>query len=291
MMPDRCLRVLSVLGLPVILLAMCASPGGAAAQGQDLLAVERLADDGRFVQARAALTDWLDGEWSGATRADRQLGVWLRALLSLDPDRAELDYRRLVVEYPGGAYSDQALIRLAQGSLARSDVSAAQQYLTIFLRDYPESPLRVEARSLMSRLEEGPVPDAIAVLIPTLGPGVSSSPPSLPTDTPPPAPPPSSRPTIEVSGAAGLDERSGTDPFTLQLGAFFTEGRALSLTLDARVAGLEPRLVRVQGSELLRVRLGRFATREEAEARAEALRELGFQAVISSDRALEEEIP
>jgi cell division protein FtsN len=53
---------------------------------------------------------------------------------------------------------------------------------------------------------------------------------------------------------------------------------------DARATGLEVRIVRVEGSDLVRVRYGAYATREEAEAQARVLRDLGFEAVISSDR-------
>jgi outer membrane protein assembly factor BamD (BamD/ComL family) len=90
--------------------------------------------------------------------------MWLRGLLTVDPEMAELDLRRLVVEYPGGPFSDQALIRLAHGARAQSDDVQALEYLNVVLRDYPESPLRNAARSLAIQIEnssptaEGPIP-------------------------------------------------------------------------------------------------------------------------------------
>jgi hypothetical protein len=188
----------------------------------------------------------------------------LRALLSLEPADAELDYRRLVIEYPGGTFSDRALIRLAQASQARGNVADARQYMADFLRDYPQSPLRVEARSLIAKLGEGE--------------------PEVPEPIPGPAG------DVAVGDRGTQEAGSSSGSFTLQLGAYSTERRALSLLLEARAAELEPRLVRVAGSALLRVRLGEFATREEAEAGAAALSERGFQAVVSSDRGLEEPV-
>ena len=258
-------------GLAAIVLAALwtASPGPLRAQNGELDAVERLADEGRYEPARAALVQWIDEQWSSASRADRERGVWLRALLTVDSDAAALDYHRIVVEYPGGAHADHALVRLAHVGLARGDPEAARQHLGTLFRDYPESPLRVEARSLLVRLV-----------------GAAEPPPPPPVS---PDPSPVSPPADDVVSSAPLD-RTETDPFTIQLGAFATEQRALSVMLEARSEGLEPRLVQVEGSELLRVRLERFATRAEAEGRAAILRELGFQAVVSSDGALEEEV-
>ena len=88
--------------------------------------------------------------------AERQRGTWLRALLTIDPEMAALDLRRLVVEYPGGPFSDRALLRLAHGAWSRSERTAALRHLRALLRDYPESPLRVEARSLATEIEESP---------------------------------------------------------------------------------------------------------------------------------------
>ncbi len=67
---------------------------------------------------------------------------------------AELDLRRLVVEYPGGAFSDRALLRLAQGAIARAEDDRGLEYLELLLRDYPQSPLRDEARSLSANIRE-----------------------------------------------------------------------------------------------------------------------------------------
>ena len=110
---------LSIFAIPAAVLF--ASPTSAWAQNPDLDRVERLMAEGRFSSARSVLQGWLDASGDLAVRADRQRGTWLRALLTVDPEMAELDLRRLVVEYPGGPFSDDALIRLAHGARAQSD--------------------------------------------------------------------------------------------------------------------------------------------------------------------------
>jgi hypothetical protein len=47
-------------------------------------------------------------------------------------------------------------------------------------------------------------------------------------------------------------------------------------------------VVRVPGSDLVRVRIGRFTQREEAEDLARELRDLGFETTVISDAQLEE---
>jgi cell division septation protein DedD len=80
---------------------------------------------------------------------------------------------------------------------------------------------------------------------------------------------------------------SATGAFTLQLGAFSTEDRAGVVAAEARAAGITVRIVKVEGSDLVRVRHGAFPTREEAEQQARALRDKGFEVGIASDRERE----
>jgi cell division protein FtsN len=69
----------------------------------------------------------------------------------------------------------------------------------------------------------------------------------------------------------------------VQLGAFLSDDRAHTLRERAAVAGFETRLVRVQGSRLLRVRAGRFPARGEAERLLEEIRTGGFEATLVRD--------
>lgn len=246
------------------------------AQGQELTEVDRLIAEGQFSDGRTVLEGWLGRGWDGASRAEREHGLWLRALLTIDPAIAELDYRRLVVEYPGGRFSDQALLRLAQGARALGDREAALRYLEILIRDYPGSPYRVEARTLMASVEQDPL------LARTVAPPAMSAPTTaVPTATVPtatvPTAPPSSTPSTSTPSL----------PTTVQLGAFASEAAARALLSDPRLEGFGVRLVRVPGSALFRVRIGAFATPEEATGLLQAIQGRGIPAILSSDRDLE----
>lgn len=295
-------RIFSLLSVSSFLF-----PSSLSGQTPHLAEAERLMTDGRFAEARTALEAWYEAEGEGADRIERQYAIWLRALLTTDPEEAELDYRRLVIEYPGGQYSDGALLRLAQGARAWGDLEATRRYLEILVRDYPLSPLRVEARTFLARLDQ--TPPLRGLVGAPASPGTPAGNPAPPgpaspvSEAPPSLPPPAS-PEGWVSGAGptvgpvpavdppnspiGPAPPAGEGIFTLQLGAFSTDARAAMVAGDARSAGIDVRIVKVEGSDLIRVRHGAFLTREEAEVGAQLLRSLGLEAVITSDRDREQ---
>jgi cell division protein FtsN len=190
----------------------------------------------------------------------------------VDPTQAGLDFRRLVIEYPGGPYSDQALFRLAQAAYAVGDSLAAVEHVNRLVREYPSSVARREAEAWLATA--GPAPPRVAT---ALGPG-------LPTD------PTVADSTKPVSRGTPGAEVVGTGQFTVQLGAFSSRGRAEALRQRAVEAGFEARLVTVPGSPLLRVRVGVFDAEEGAESILGRLQELGFTAALARDAHREERV-
>jgi sporulation related protein len=132
----------------MLALALLSVPAGLV--GQDLERAERFAFSGRAEEARTALEGWWDASWDEANRLDRQRALRLRALLTVDPAIAELDYQRLVIEYPGGPYSDEALMRLGSVAAARADYVEATGRFEALLRDYPESEYRSLAEAWLA---------------------------------------------------------------------------------------------------------------------------------------------
>jgi len=273
------------------ILALC--PAVLQGQGGDLDQVDRLVAEGRFIEARTVLESWLESEWDGAPRADREQGIWLRALLTIDPSIAEVDYLRLVVEYPGGRFSDKALLRLAQGAGAKGDGAASQRYLQMLFRDYPESSEQARARAFLAASSEGTSSTARPASAGGSAPGSGTASANGPAPPEPTGPRPLSpddstlgRRSEVGSGPARADSSSAL-PVTVQIGAFSSEAAARALASDPRLTGFGVRLVRVAGSPLFRVRLGAFRDPEEASDLARDMMGRGIQPLVSFDRELE----
>jgi len=284
--------VAMALGVAVVLggAPFAGSTGWAAvAQTGGLEAVERMAGEGRAGEARAALQAWWDASHDRASRDDQQRALWLRARLTQDPEQAALDYQRLAVLYPGGAFADQALFRLAQAFHALGDGSRARQQMEALARDYPGSPVRSEAEQWLAAAGAPPAPPARATAA-----GAAAAD-RTPAQAPAPAPTAAAAATPATAGGAPATAALRTAgpgvPFTVQLGAFGEEDRARSVLAEAARAGFETRLVRVEGSPLLHVRVGAFVEREGAQNLYDGLQRQGIQGAIVRDERSERPIP
>jgi hypothetical protein len=260
----------TLLGL-VVLLAVCVARV-AAQEPPTLDRVEELARLGRTEEARVLIGEWWRAVGPKASRRDTQRGLWLRGQLTSDAGQAALDFNRLVIEYPGGPWSDMALLRLAQASYAAGDSAAAAAQVARLLQEYPASPVRSEAEAWLATA--GPVPK--------------------PAEPEPAAGAPAAAPPSPAGSAAaapaGDAPAAATGEFTIQLGAFSTVARAESLLKQLADAGFEGRLARVPGSSLVRVRLGRFDSAEGTEAILWQVRDRGFTATVARDAHREEPV-
>ena len=138
-------------GFLLALVLLLSGPGpGWTQEGASLGEVEALLARGRIMEARGTLETWWTTWFSAASRTDRQRGIWLRGKLTVDPALAELDFRRLAMEFPGGAYTDDALFRLGLSADLRGDLREAQASFEQLVDDYPASPRVPEARRWIS---------------------------------------------------------------------------------------------------------------------------------------------
>jgi cell division septation protein DedD len=242
--------------------------------GQVLERVDSLAREGRVQAARARLLRWFDVEADRADRDAMQRALWLRGILTLDPRQAEVDFTRLALEYPGGAFSDQALLRLARAARARGDLAGAARYYRRLSRDHPNSPARLEARGWLDR-------NAVEIAAAEVSPARPRVPAAgTPTPTPAGAGVPAGRPD---SAAAG------DGPFTVQIGAFADVTGARDLVDRLAGAGIAARLATLDGSDLIRVRAGRFEAAGQATRFYDRVVEAGFEAMVVADA--EREVP
>jgi SPOR domain len=244
--------------------------------------VEELTQAGRTEDARAALLRWWSESRPKASRRDLQRGLWLRGRLTVDPSQAELDYRRLVVEYPGGPYSDQALMRLAQWAWESGDTASARQHVDRLAREYPGSRFRADAEAWLAAAGPPPAPPT-----PEAGDSATGAPAASTSGGAPSGA--TSAPGAAARSSAGASEVPAGD-YAIQLGAFSSDDRALSLQRRAVEAGFAARLVRIPGSELVRVRIGRFDSAAAAGDLLNRLKGLGFTAALVPDANREERI-
>jgi cell division septation protein DedD len=268
---------------PLALALLLGGPWASAAAGQTLDQVDDYLRDGRLQEARSALLVW-ESATPDPSRADRQRGLWLRGLLTLDPDEASSSYARLLVEYPGGPYTDRALLRLAQAADLRGDPDEAAIHYAQLARDHPTSPLQARAERW---LRDHPEVLGDAGGAGTAGSGVESS-----TGTASAEPP---RPPGRVAeGSSGgspprSDGASGIlTGYTVQLGAFSDPRWAEDLASQLQAAGFQPRVVRIRDDALVRVRIGRYETRAEAVVARDRVRAAGFEASLSTDARREQ---
>ncbi len=237
--------------LPVFMVFLAAvGPVQVTAQ-QALQSVTALVSQGRSDQARRALIEWWDEQWPGASRRDKQRGLWMRARLTVDPALAALDYQRLVVEYPGGPYSDRALYRLAQAAEARRDARGAARHFETLAVDYPASRHAATATEWLGRN-----PVAVAALR-----------------------------SAEVAAIEEAPVESGG--YAVQLGAFSDATGARRVADRAEAEGFSVRMVRVPGSALVRVRIGRFENQEDALELMRRVKAGGFEVALVTDAAQE----
>ena len=246
----------------LVLIVLVALPTVARGQSRTLQRIETLISTGDVAAAREELADWWEEGFPSASRQDIQQGYWLRGKLTVDPDIAEVDYTRLVVEFPGGRYSDQALLRLAYASQARGDLAHALEHIRMLLRDYPSSPTRLDAERWLGEFGA----EAAAAQ---------------------PEPPPTTR--EEEEGRPRRPTAEATGSYTVQVGAFASSDRARTLADQIREEGFETRIVQIPESRWIRVRVGRFQTQAQARELITRLSSLGFDAVLASD--VDKEMP
>ncbi len=236
---------------------------------ESLDVVDSLAMAGRADEARTALESWWENQRVRLGRRDRQRGLWLRAILTVDPRMAGLDFQRLVLEYPGGSHSDEALLRLGLISAASEDFLRAAGYFRTLVTDYPRSPQRRRAQEWLAEhlvaVEEAEAQAAVG----TEAEAADAATPEPEVNTP--------------------DRAERASPrYAVQVGAFESEERARSLLASVKASGFRARIVRVTGSELLRVRIGAFLDRIGAVELMDRVRRRGHEATIAVDVADEE---
>ncbi len=110
---------------------------------------QTLVNDGDAATGRALVDSMLAIAAPGSN--DYAEAVYWRAVLASTAADAEMDYRRVVVDYPLSPRVEDALIRLAQLEIARANYDGALRHLNRLVAEHPQSAARPRAGYWMAR--------------------------------------------------------------------------------------------------------------------------------------------
>jgi len=137
---------------------------GAGAQAKDSLyhKAQEMVANGDPVAGRALLDSLMHA--SSPDSVSYADGLYWHAVLAQSAADAELDYRRIIVDYPTSPRVEDALVRIGQLELTRGEYDEALQHLRRVPAEHPSSPLRAKASYWIARtlFEKHDLPNACA---------------------------------------------------------------------------------------------------------------------------------
>ena len=256
------------------LMMICLSAPLAAQQDSMLTAAVQLATEGRGDSARALVARRM----AGLTPADPLYAEALYAagIVAGDAERSMNYFRRVSIEYASSAWADRALLRMAQLAFASGDAASAQRAAQKIISDYPLSEVLGEAKFWAGRalLELGNPQDGCLLLgqaEEAAGPDVElanrvryhlqrcsalARGDSAPQRIAPPPPP-----------------RAGGTVFSVQVAAVGSAVAADEMMRSLRASGYDDTHVVRTPDGLFKVRVGRYARRDDAQRVAAEVRQ------------------
>jgi cell division septation protein DedD len=136
-------------GMVLALAPLAVSAQGTAIINPVYRRAQTMVNDGNAAGGRALVDSMIAVAAPGSN--DYAEAVYWRAVIAPTAAEAEMDYRRVVVDYPRSPRVEDALIRLAQLELARGSYDAALQHLNRLAAEHPDSPARARAGYWVAR--------------------------------------------------------------------------------------------------------------------------------------------
>jgi cell division protein FtsN len=134
----------------VIVLMPMLSEAQTAADSASYRQAQTLVNDGNSVAGRAIVDSMIARAASGTNEYAE--GLYWRAVLSATASDAEMDYRRIIVDYPLSPRTADVFLRLAQLEIARADYDGALQHLNRLTLEHPNGPARARASYWTARV-------------------------------------------------------------------------------------------------------------------------------------------
>ena len=123
---------------------------------------QAMVNEGNAVAGRALIDSMVTAASPGTNEYAE--AVYWRAVLAATAAEAEMDYRRIVVDYTSSPRVEDALIRLAQLELSRANHDGALRHLNRLVTEHPNGPSRPRAGYWMARalFDKNDIPGACA---------------------------------------------------------------------------------------------------------------------------------
>ncbi|MGH7672316.1 MAG: SPOR domain-containing protein [Gemmatimonadales bacterium] len=248
-----------------------------------LLDALRLAQTGRVDSARAVVRRLLSTLSPGDSVYPEALLAG--AKIAADAQTVAMNLNRIVLEYGSSPWADDALLLLTQLHFAQHDPAQTVQTAERLRRDYPDSPLRARAafpgaRAYFDLKNEARGCELIQEALAGAGDDVeyrnqvsfyAARCGGLATAIPLPLPTP----------ADSAASRGRPKVYAVQVLAVKSAAQVDDMLTRLKVMGFDARVVPRDTSGFLKVRVGRYATREEAQQAQQRLRtRLGGQPFV-----------
>jgi hypothetical protein len=203
--------------------------------------------------------------------------LFTAGVVSADEESALAYFRRVSIDYSNSDWADQALLRLAQLAYAAGDLNAALRSADQVLLDYPFSDVRPQAafwaaraqldlgstasgcrlmqRAYQQAADDVELANRARFYLQRCSEAIAEPADSMPEEQEPPEPAPDSGPTVYSVQVAAVGSAVAADQVMRQL----------------REAGYDSHVMR-DADGLLKVRVGRFRNRSEAQALARQIK-------------------
>jgi hypothetical protein len=239
----------------------------------------RLAAEGQADSARALVHRRLGALQPGDSLYPAAL--YAAGLVAGNADTALTYFRRVSIEFTQSAWAAPALVRLAQFAFAARDFNTAVISAERVLRDYPVTPVRAQAaywagRARLDVNDLGPACLLMQQAVDEAGPDVETA----------------NRARFYLQRCRGVAQppaaaettRTAAPTFTVQVAAVRTAAAADDLMRRLTQYGYQARAVR-EPDGLLKVRVGRYPSRTEAQRVAATLKtRLGGSPFVVEER-------
>jgi tetratricopeptide (TPR) repeat protein len=269
--------------LVLVVLATTPVPAAARQPASSLDHVESALAAGRLTEARQTLEQWRrqhPAGLAGVSSEEHARALLLEGRLSGEASAAEEAYLGVVLAYPSSAAAPEALLRLGQALVANAEYARAIGYLERLGTDYPGARQRTTGLIWLARAYRLGGQRAAACANARRAYDAADG-------------------EADRHELAGLERAAAcsdgeaspaTTPasspatrFAVQVGAFRERARAENLARMMREAGIDARVVAIDDSNLVRVRIGRFESARAAAVTAGNLAARGYSAIVVND--------